>query len=113
MLSNEEIVDVYLKSGLIKKCVDMQFLKLKDMYKTQFRDDMFQDLLIILLTYDNGKMNNAHENNHMNALITRMLLNNLWSNTSQFYKRYIKCYPGTAMVNLDEIQEQEDGEDEE
>lgn len=112
MLSNREIVDIYLQNGLIKKCIDMQFLKLRDMYKTQFRDDMMQDLVIILLEYDNAKMNNAHENNHMNALITRMLINNLWSNTSKFYRTYIK-QPAPLMVQIDDAQIEEDGGDEE
>ena len=32
----------------------------------------------------------AHTNNHMNALISRIIINNLWSNTSPFYTQYRK-----------------------
>lgn len=107
MLTNSEIVDIYIKNGLLWKCVVMQFLKLRDMYKTQYREDMYHDLILILLNYSPEKLNNAHENHHMNALVTRMLLNNLWSNTSKFYKTYIKT-PQGVKVNIDDLQMEED-----
>lgn len=87
MLSNSEIVQIYLDNRLIKTCVECQFSKLKD---RQYEDDFFQDLVLILLEYDNEKLNNAHKNNHINALITRIIMNNIYSVTSKYYKNYIK-----------------------
>lgn len=87
MLSNSEIVQIYLDNRLIKTCVECQFSKLKD---RQYEDDFFQDLVLILLEYDNEKLNNAHNNNHINALITRIIMNNIYSVTSKYYKNYIK-----------------------
>ena len=87
MYSNREIVDIYLNNRLIKTCVECQFSKLKD---RQYEDDFFQDLVLILLEYDNEKLNNAHKNNHINALITRIIMNNIYSVTSKYYKNYIK-----------------------
>ena len=87
MLSNSEIVQIYLDNRLIKTCVECQFSKLKD---RQYEDDFFQDLVLILLEYDNEKLNNAHNNNHINALITRIIINNIYSVTSKYYKNYIK-----------------------
>lgn len=87
MLSNSEIVQIYLDNRLIKTCVECQFSKLKD---RQYEDDFFQDLVLILLEYDNEKLNNAHKNNHINALITRIIINNIYSVTSKYYKNYIK-----------------------
>lgn len=109
-MTNAEIVDIYIKNGLLWKCVVMQFLKLRDMYKTQFREDMYHDLIVILLEYDNAKLNNAHDNKHMNALVTRMLLNNIWSNTSRFHTTYIKPRrpPGKLCVNIDDVEKEED-----
>lgn len=86
-LSNNEIVTFYLENGLIKRCVECQFAKMKD---RQFEDDMFQDLVLILLEYDNGKMNDAHSHNHFNALITKILQNNIFSQTSPFHKKYYR-----------------------
>lgn len=86
-LSNSEIVDIYLKNRLIKQCVECQMSKVKD---RQFEDDLFQDTVLWMLTYDNEKLNDAHINNHMNALISRYLINNIWSTTSAFYSMYYK-----------------------
>lgn len=86
-LSNREILEKYLDNGLIRQCVECQFSRMKD---RQFQDDMFQDLCIILLEYPNEKLNDAHRHNHMNALITKILVNNLFSTTSPFYKQYYR-----------------------
>ena len=87
MLSNSEIVQIYLDNRLIKTCVECQFSKLKD---RQYEEDFFQDLVLILLEYPNDKLNDAHNNNHMNALVTRIIMNNIFSSTSRYYKDYIK-----------------------
>lgn len=86
-MTNRDIVDIYLKSGLIKQCVDCQFSNVKD---KQFKDDFFNDLIIILYEYDNAKMNDAHSNHHFNALISRIIINNIYSKTSPYYKSYRK-----------------------
>ena len=86
-MSNREIVDIYLNNGHIQTCVDCQFSKIQD---KEYKEDFFQDLILILLTYDNDKMMDAHINNHMNALVSRIIINNLWSSTSPYYKDYYK-----------------------
>lgn len=89
MLTNREIVDIYLENGLIQTCVDCQFSQLSA-YEKQNKEDFFQDLIVILLTYDNAKLNDAHINNHFNALVSAIIIRNLWSRTSQYYKNYKK-----------------------
>ena len=86
-MTNREIVDIYLNNGLIKTCIDCQFAKIPEQ---ENKNDFFQDLIVILLTYDNAKMMDAHTNNHMNALITRIIINNIWSDTSRYYADYEK-----------------------
>lgn len=100
MYSNREIVDIYLNNRLIKTCVECQFSKLKD---RQYEDDFFQDLVLILLEYDNEKLNNAHNNNHINALITRIIMNNIYSVTSKYYKNYIKFNSNSDEITKDVI----------
>ena len=88
MLENREIVEIYLNNGLIEKCVECQFKKKKEGRRNQ--EDFFQDLVLILLEYDNEKLNDAHKNNHMNALLTKMIQNNIFSKTSPYWKKYEK-----------------------
>lgn len=107
-MTNEEIIDIYLKNGLIKRCVECQFAKL-DRGKWQFRDDFQQDLYIILEEYPNNKLLDAHINNKMNALITRIILNNVASVSSHFYRRYIKF--DRLSDNIDELIKNEDAGD--
>lgn len=87
ILENREIVEIYLNNGLIKQCVECQFSKLKD---RQFEEDFFQDLVLTLLEYDNDKMNDAHNNKHFNALVTKIICNNVFSKTSPYYKNYYR-----------------------
>lgn len=106
MVTNRDIVVKYLNNGLISTCIDCQFARM-DLWKKQYKDDMMQDLLQILLEYDNDKLNNADSSKHMNALITKMLVNNLYSQTSPFFKKYIRFNTLT-----DDIQGLIDAEDE-
>lgn len=89
-MSNKEIVDEYIKSGLLKECINYQFEKSKERGIKQWKNDMFDDLVVILYTYDTEKLLDAHNNNHMNALITRIIQNQIFSTTSPFYKLYRK-----------------------
>lgn len=96
MLSNSEILEYYMNDdnggNLPKKCVDYQFLKLAktEPWKMQYKDDFYDDLIVYLLTYDNAKLNNAHENHHMNALITRIIQNQIYSSSSKFFCQYLR-----------------------
>lgn len=107
-LTNKDIVDIYIRDGLIKRCIDCQFAKLEE-WKKQYKDDMLQDLIGILYVYDFDKLNDAHINNHMNALITKIIINNIYSQTSMFYKKYLKFNIKTD--DISNLIKQEDGED--
>ena len=98
-MTNREIVDKYIDDGLIRRCVECQFAKMKDRH---FENDFFQDLILILLNYDPVKLNDAETNNHMNALITRIIINNVWSKTSPFYKDYYKFQNKTRELTPDD-----------
>lgn len=95
-MTNAEIVEYYMNDdnggNLLKKCVDCQFSKLAktEPWKYQYKDDFYSDLVILLLEYNHEKLLNAHENGHMNALITRIIQNNIYSSSSKFYTTYLK-----------------------
>lgn len=101
ILTNKEIVDEFINDGLIERCIEFQFQKLArtDPWKMQYKEDMLQDLIIVLYEYDNEKLNNAYENKHMNALITRIIQNNIYSKTSKFYHNYLRFDNQTSELN--------------
>ena len=96
MTSREEIVDYALKSRLLRTCVECQIAKSKG--NAEFLNDLEQDMWLWMMTYDLEKLQDAYENNHLNALISKVLINQIYSNTSPFYKTYKKF-----ACNSDEI----------
>lgn len=76
--------------NLVLECVDYQFRKCKEKTIKEFRDDFLQDLIVTLYDYDNEKLNDAYNGNHLNALVTRIIQNNIYSKTSPFYTVYRK-----------------------
>lgn len=97
-MTNKEIVDLYLSNGLIRRCVECQFAAMKDL---EFREDFMNDLIIILYDYPNEKLLDAHLTGRMNALITAIIIRNIWSSTSPFFKNYKKF-----LSKADEITEE-------
>lgn len=81
--TNNEIVEENIK--LIEDCVNYQFAKIKD---KQFKEDLLHDLVIELIGY--SKLLKVYEEGHLNALVTRMIRNNIYSSTSWYYRRYIR-----------------------
>ena len=81
----------------------MQFIKLPrtDWWKMEYKEDLFQDLIVFLLTYNNEKLNNAHHYNHMNALLTRIIQNQIYSDHSKFYLDYIRIHNTTKLLDPD------------
>lgn len=99
---------------LLKECMDFQFKKLcfLDPGKRQFKEDLFQDVCIWLLTYDNDKLNDAYRNKHMNALITRIIQNQIYSNSSKFFRQYLD-FDRRALWDDTEYVSRKDGEERE
>lgn len=87
-MNRQDIIDNILDSGLLVTCVDYQLKKQPQHY--QYRDDIINDAWYWLLTYNEDKLIDAYLNNHINALITRYLQNQLFSKTSEYYRKYIK-----------------------
>lgn len=86
MTDRSEIIDYTLNSGLIRQCVECQVAKSK--CDKQWVDDIEQDMWIWMMTYDIEKLADAYKNNHLNALISKVLVNQIFSKTSQFHKNY-------------------------
>ena len=69
-------------------CVDYQLKRQPQHYKN--RDDILSDAWLWLLTYDMEKLTDAYLNNHLNAMITRYLQNQIFSKTSDYFRKYVK-----------------------
>lgn len=84
MMTNNEIVSSNYE--LIKTCCFHQAMK----YDTpsEFLDDIVQEVSLILLEYDNEKLNKIVEENHLNAFISGILVKQLYSTNSAFYRTY-------------------------
>lgn len=93
--SNGYILQQALDSGLLRRCVECQFAK-ADMYEDM--EDFFQDMCVIILEYDNVKLNDAY-NRHFNAWLSRVIQNNIFSINSPFYKTYRKQKNLTERIN--------------
>lgn len=101
-MTNREIVNDHL--DLIKRCVECQFKGKPDM---QNMEDFYHDLILYL--YDYPKLMNAYENGHLNALITKIVIQNLYSKTSVYDKVYRRF--GRISDDIDEWQEEMEGEE--
>lgn len=94
MTNNDILLTNYL---LLQKCVKIQMNKYsidKSMY-----EDLLQTMSLIILEYDNDKLNNVVKNKHMNAFITAILKNQLYSKTSPFYKKHIQFNKNSLSLN--------------
>lgn len=81
-MSNNEIVEQV--SGDVKTIIDN--MAVKDDHK----DDLFQELILILLQYDNRKLSEAFQKKQIKFFIARVLCNQYYSVHSAFYKTYKK-----------------------
>lgn len=85
-MTNQDIVSSNL--DLIRTCCQFQISK----YGTpqELLDDLVQEMCLILLEYDNSKLNTILMENHLNAFITGILVKTLYSKNSQFYRTFRK-----------------------
>ena len=83
MTNNEIVANNY---DLIRLCCSHQCRK----YDTppEFLDDIVQEVCLILLEYDNEKLNKTVKENHLNSFVTGILVRQLYSTNSAIYRTY-------------------------
>lgn len=57
---------------------------------TDYFDDLVQEIYLILLTYDQEKIEGMAERGELKYFITKLITNQFYSKTSPFYKNYKK-----------------------
>lgn len=100
MISNNEILSNNFK--LVHTCCSYQLRKYSCPY--EYLDDLVQTVSFIILRYDNVKLNRIYEQGHLNAFITGILRNQLYSTNSEFYRVYRKFSSLTDEIGAKEEQ---------
>lgn len=84
MKTNSEIVKDNIE--MISTCCSHQVRKYD--CPREFYDDVVQEVALTLLEYDNEKLNRIVDENHLNAFVSGILVHQLYSTNSQFYRTY-------------------------
>lgn len=85
-MSNNEFIEK--NYDLIKICIDFQAAKYN--CPESLKDDLLQELSLIILNYPEDKLNDVVAKHHENAWLTSVLVRTLYSTNSQFYRVFRK-----------------------
>lgn len=99
-MTNNEIIEA--SSGDVKSIIDNMVVE------DRHKDDLFQELMLILLEYDNKKLSEIYKKGQIKFFASRILCNQYYSVHSFFYKTY-KKYEDNK-YNLTDNINKEDGE---
>ena len=58
----------------------------------KYMDDLVQEIYLILLEYNQEKLQYIYDKGQLNFFLTRIIKNQYFSNTSPFFKKYRKYY---------------------
>lgn len=97
-MSNNEFIEK--NYDLIKLCIDFQAAKYS--CPESLKDDLLQEMSLIILNYPSDKLNDVVKKHHENAWITAVLLRTLYSKNSQFYRTFRKF--SSITDDLDELE---------
>ena len=100
IMTNNQIVEAV--SGDVKSIIDNMVVK------DDHRDDLFMEILLILLTYDHKKLEAIYNRSQIKFFVARIICNQYYSIHSAFYKKY-KKYEDNKYNLMDNINK-EDGE---
>ena len=58
----------------------------------KYMDDLTQEIYLILLEYNQEKLQSIYDKGQLNFFLTRIIKNQYFSKTSPFFKKYRKYY---------------------
>lgn len=104
MLTNNQIVEIIGKEKLVEKIIhNITDGQSPDATALQ---DLAQDLYLSILK--DAKIPSIYEEGHISYYVTRMVMNNIMSSSSPYYRVYLK--PRALSVELDERIKDKNGE---
>lgn len=83
--------------ALIRTCCRFQVNKYS--IPLDLHDDVLQLVCLVILEYDNDKLNKIVEENHLNAFVTGILTRQLYSRNSPFYREFRKFQNITSSID--------------
>lgn len=83
--------------ALIRTCCRFQVNKYS--IPLDLHDDVLQLVCLVILEYDNAKLNKIVEENHLNAFVTGVLTRQLYSRNSPFYREFRKFQNITSSID--------------
>ena len=83
--------------SLIRTCCRFQVNKFS--IPQDLHDDVLQIGCLVILEYDNAKLNKIVEENHLNAFVTGILVRQLYSKNSPFYREFRKFQNITSSID--------------
>lgn len=83
--------------ALIRTCCRFQVNKYS--IPLDLHNDVLQLVCLVILEYDNTKLNKIVEENHLNAFVTGILTRQLYSRNSPFYREFRKFQNITSSID--------------
>ena len=83
--------------ALIRTCCRFQVNKYS--IPLDLHNDVLQLVCLVILEYDNAKLNKIVEENHLNAFVTGILTRQLYSRNSPFYREFRKFQNITSSID--------------
>lgn len=84
MITNNEIVEALSQDQVIETMAHNLRVD------SEYFDDLVQEIYMIILTYDNGKLNDIWSKGQIKFWVSRVMMNTWNSRTSRFFKTYKK-----------------------
>ena len=83
-MNSREIIDKLAKNSVVEKLVR----KYTDFVNNPYIEDLIQDIYVSLMEKDASFISGLYKKDELEFFIMKMIKNNLYSNTSPFYKKY-------------------------
>lgn len=96
-MNSREIINELAKNCVVEKFVK----KYTEFVNNPYIEDLVQDIYISLMEKDASFIQNLYKKNELDFFIIKMIKNNLYSNTSPFYKKYQKFREITDSIEGD------------
>ena len=103
-MTNGEIIQAV--SGDIRTIISNMAIK------DEHRDDLFQEIMVILLEYDNSKLEAIYKKKQLKFFATRIICNQYYSTHSYFWKTF-KKYEDNKYNLVDYLHSERDNDEEE
>ena len=86
MCNKNDIIEEIARNKLIEELIKNMGIKAND------KDDLLQEIYLVLLEYEEDKIIKLYNNNQLKFFIVRIIQNQYFSKNSPFYTKYKKYY---------------------